>query len=45
MIFMDNHAESVDYREFMTWKPNREVNSNYSGNRFKMFIRGFDTFR
>ena len=45
MVFMDNHAESVDYRTFMTWKPNREVHSHYSAGRYQPFVRGFDTFK
>ena len=44
LVFMDNHAGSVDYRTFMTWKPTREMNSYYK-DRHKPFVRGFDTFK
>ena len=45
MIFMDNHAAAVDYRTFITWKPNSPVPSHYSNARYAMFLRGFDAFR
>ena len=44
MIFMDNHAEPVDYRTFMTWKPSRPTPSVYYSNYVK-FLRGFDAYK
>ena len=44
MVFMDNHAEAVDYRTFITWKPSRAVKSFYPADHL-MFLRGFDTFK
>ena len=43
MIFMDNHAESVDYRTFVTWKPSMAVPSVYDN--YPMFVRGFNAFK
>ena len=43
IVFMDNHAESVDYRTFITWKAGREVPAVY--NNYPMFMRGFDAFK
>ena len=45
MIFMDNHTDAVDYRTFMTWKPDRAVPSHYDKAKYLMFLRGFDAFR
>ena len=45
MVFMDNHAGSVDYRTFMTWKPGRTVPDYYNDEKFYMFMRGFDAFK
>ena len=45
MTFMDNHAEAVDYRTFMTWKPGREVPDCYNNVNSLMFMRGFDAFK
>ena len=42
MVFMDNHAEPVDYRTFMTWKPNLDLPSRYNDAKYLMFMRGFD---
>ena len=42
MVFMDNHAEPVDYRTFMTWKPSLPVQGFYTADHL-MFLRGFDT--
>ena len=44
MVFMDNHAEAVDYRTFITWKPGRDVPSHYTAG-YLMFMRGFDAFK
>ena len=43
MMFMDNHAEAADYRKFITWKPDRDVQSFY--NNSYPFLRGFDTYK
>ena len=45
MVFMDNHAGSVDYRTFMTWKPGRTVPTCYDDAQYYMFMRGFDAFK
>ena len=45
MVFMDNHAEAVDYRTFITWKPGRDVPSHYNNANYSMFMRGFDAFK
>ena len=45
MIFMDNHVDSVDYWTFMAWRPSRSVRSCYNADKYKPFVRGFDTFR
>ncbi len=44
MVFMDNHAEAVDYKTFMTWKPSRNVPSLFTAD-YYMFLRGFDASR
>ena len=44
MVFMDNHAGSVDYKTFMTWKPIGNIQPSwYNDPKYLMFIRGFDT--
>ena len=45
MTFMDNHAEAVDYKTFMTWKPGRDVPTCYNNANSLMFMRGFDAFK
>ena len=47
MVFMDNHAEAVDYRTFMTWKQPRDMPTKYENYRaeIQMFMRGFDAFK
>ena len=47
MVFMDNHAEAVDYRTFMTWKQPRDMPTKYGNYRaeIQMFMRGFDAFK
>ena len=44
MMFMDNHAEAADYREFITWKPGRDVQDIYQAKHLP-FLRGFDTYK
>ena len=45
MVFMDNHAEAVDYKTFMTWKADRAVPNVYNKAEYLMFMRGFDAFK
>jgi len=47
MVFMDNHAEAVDYRTFMTWKQPRDMPTRYKNykSEIQMFMRGFDAFK
>jgi len=43
MVFMDNHAGSMDYRTFMARQPKLPLNSFYDYDRYKPFVLGFDT--
>jgi|GEM_PF-322538 len=47
MVFMDNHAEAVDYRTFITWKTDRDLPTRYKNykSEIQMFLRGFDAFK
>ena len=47
MVFMDNHAEAVDYRTFITWKTDRDLPTKYKNYKadIQMFLRGFDAFK
>ncbi len=41
MVFMDNHAEAVDYRTFITWKTDRDLPvkyKNYKGTSINIFL-------
>ena len=43
MVFMDNHAGSMDYRTFMARQPKLQLHSYFNYDKYKPFVLGFDT--